>query len=134
MRAEIDLHRRKDVADRDAQLAGAGTVDIGIELRRIDLVAGEDAGQFLGLIGLADHGLHGFVEFGVAEAGAVLDLQLEAAGGAEAQQGRRREDDDIGFLDAGELGVESTGNGACAQLCAVAVVEGLQRQEDDGRG
>ena len=41
VRAEIDLQRLEDIGDRDAQLCGLGAVEIGVELRRVDVVAGE---------------------------------------------------------------------------------------------
>ncbi len=74
LRPQIDLHGLEDIADRDAKLAGAGAVDIGEDLRDIDLVRGVDAGQFLGLVGLGDQGLNRLVEFVIAERTAVLDL------------------------------------------------------------
>ena len=51
----------------------------------------------------------------ITEAGAVLDLQLEAADGAEAVDRRRREHGDEGFLDAGIFLVQLGGDRRTAQ-------------------
>src|SRR3984893_12853918 len=51
------------------------------------------------------------VERFVAEIGAILDLQLEAANRAEALHRRRREDGDERVLHAGELALQPLGDG-----------------------
>ena len=79
-------------------------------LRHVDLVAREHAGQLGRLVGLGHEGLERGVERLVAERGAVLDLQLEAADGAEALHRRRREHRDEGVLDGGELLVQLAGD------------------------
>ena len=117
-RAEIDLQRVEHVGHRDAELARLGAVDVGIELRHVDLVAGEQAGELRRRRGLGQERLGRLVERLVAEAGAVLDLQLEAADRAEPLHRRRREHRDEGFLDAGELLVQLLGDRGAAQLGA----------------
>jgi hypothetical protein len=47
--------------------------------------------------------------------------------------GRRREHRDKRFLDAAELGVQLAGDGAGAQVGALALVERLERGEHDAR-
>jgi hypothetical protein len=51
--------RVEDVGHRHAELARLGAVDVGIELRHVDLEAGEHAGQFGRLVGLGHEGLGG---------------------------------------------------------------------------
>ena len=43
--AEVDLHRVEHVGHRHAELARLGAVDVGVELRHVDLVAREQAGE-----------------------------------------------------------------------------------------
>jgi hypothetical protein len=129
--AQVDLQGVEDVGHRHAQLARLGAVDVGVELRHVDLPAREQAGQLGRLVGLGHEGLLRRVQRVVAQRGAVLDLQLEAAGGAQALHRRRREHGDEGVLDAAELLVELLGDGAGAQRRVLALVEGLQRHEDD---
>ncbi len=111
-RAQIDLQRLEDVADRNTQLLGLGAVEIGEELRHVDLEAGEDACQFRCLVCLGDDRLGRFVKRLVAVTGTVLDLQLEAARLAETVNRRRREHGDEGILNAGKLLVQLHGDGA----------------------
>ena len=83
-RAEIDLHRLEEILQRDALLLGFHAINVGVELRDVDGEGGEHAGEAGSLIALADDRLHGLVKGVVAEVGAVLDVELEAADGAEA--------------------------------------------------
>ena len=78
-------------------------IDLDVELRHVDPVAAEDPRQLRRLIGPPEERLGGVVERGLAQPGAVLQLQLEAADRAEAVHRRRREDGDEGVLDASKL-------------------------------
>ena len=78
-------------------------IHLDLELRHVDPVAGEHSGQLGRLIGPPDQRLGGLVQRGLAEARAVLELQLEAAHRAQPVHRRRREHGDEGVLDAGEL-------------------------------
>src|SRR3954467_5140612 len=73
------------------------------------------------------------VERLVAEGGAVLQIELEAAGLPEPVHRWRREDDDEGVGDAGELPVQAAGDRAGAQGLRLALVEVGERGEDDAR-
>lgn len=86
-RAEIDLHR---VA-----------VEIGIELRLVDLVVCEDAGELGRGTRLRHDLLHRRVERLIAEIGAILDLSLKAADRPQSLDRGRREDGDEGVLQGG---------------------------------
>jgi hypothetical protein len=116
-----------------AQLAGAGAVDVGIELRHVHLPAREQAGELGRLRGLGHEGLHGRVHAFVADRAAVLQLQLEAARGAQPLHRRRREHHDEGVLDAGVGLVQLGGHRGPALVGALALVEGLEHGEHDPR-
>ncbi len=93
-------------------------------------IAREQAGDFRRLSGaLARNALGGTVQRLVTEAGAVLDLQLEAADGAEAVDRRRREHGDERLLDGGD----TCRSGSCrdrraAEHRRLALVERFQRR------
>ncbi|MNX87662.1 hypothetical protein D3C86_1195940 [compost metagenome] len=130
-RTQIDLQRLEDVADRNAQLLGLGAIEIGEELRHVDLEAGEDARQLRRLVCLGDHGFRRFVKRLVAVTGAVLDLQLEAARLAETVDRRRREHGDEGILNARIFLVQLHGDGAAGQFRRLALFEVIENREDD---
>ena len=98
-RAQIRPQRLRDVLLRDAERVGLGAVDVDEELRRVRAELGGDAGQAgLGLQ-LADERVGLLLQGVQAQAAAVLDHQLEAAGDAQAGDRRRSEGDDLGVLD-----------------------------------
>ncbi|MCY1236933.1 hypothetical protein D9M72_496090 [compost metagenome] len=105
-RAQVDLQGLEHVGDRHAELACLHPIEIGIELRHVDLVAGIEPRQFRRLVGLGEERLGRLVECLVAEAVLVLKLQLETACRAETLHGRRREHGDEGILDRAEFLVE----------------------------
>ncbi len=67
----------------------------------------------------------------IAQRGAVFELQLEAARGAQARHRRRREHHDEGVLDTAERLVQLAGHGATALVGARALGKGLERGEHD---
>ena len=97
-RTEVDLQCLVNRRQRHAELFGLGAVDVGEQLRHVDLEARENAGQVLVRPRLPLQRLHRFVHLVVADVGAVLDHHLEAARGAEAIDRRRREHHDEGIL------------------------------------
>ena len=72
-RAEVDLHGLEQVGERDPLLLHLLAVDVDVELRHVDLVAREEAGELRRLVGLAEQRLGRVVQRGLAEAGAVLE-------------------------------------------------------------
>ena len=78
-------------------------IDVGAHLRHVDLIAREQAREPRRLPAGADDLLRLLVERLVAQARAILDLQLEAADRAQALNRRRREDRDVRVLDRREL-------------------------------
>ena len=93
--------RLEHVRDGHAELARLGAVDVGVELRHVDLDSWRTGRRAPAPARpWPMNALVACVERLVAEAGAILDLQLEAADGAEPLHRRRREDGDEGVLDA----------------------------------
>src|SRR6185369_9540297 len=91
-RAEVDLQRVEELRQVDAVRLGALAIDVRVDLRHAHLEAGEESRQLLLLTAVIHRALHLRVELLEAGAVAVLDVELEAADGAEALDGRRRKD------------------------------------------
>ncbi|MND95720.1 hypothetical protein D3C80_879830 [compost metagenome] len=130
-RAQVDLQGVEDVGDRHAVGLGLFPVDGGIDLRHVDLVAGEQARQFRHVVALGDDVLGFLVQRLVAQVATVFDLQAEAADGAQALYRRWREDRDVGVLDVGELGIQRSSDGRRRLARVLALVERLERGEHD---
>jgi hypothetical protein len=60
------LNRVEDVLDVNSELFSLGSVDVGEQLRRVNLEAGKDPGEFGGLGGFSQHLIHRGVERGVS--------------------------------------------------------------------
>ena len=131
--AQVDLHGVKHVGDRHAQLARLGAVDVGIQLRHVDLEARKQPRQLRRFCGLGHEGFGGLVHLGIAQRRTVFQLQLEAAGGAQALHGRWREHGDEGLFNCAELAVELARNRAGAQVCALALVKRLEGHKHNAR-
>ncbi|MNF32813.1 hypothetical protein D3C84_136120 [compost metagenome] len=110
---------------------GLFPVDGGIDLGHVDLIAGEQARQFRHALALGDDVLGFLVQRLIAQAATVFDLQAEAADGAQPLYWWRREDRDIGVFDVGELGIECSGDGGGRLARVLALVEWLERGEDN---
>ncbi|MNZ72094.1 hypothetical protein D3C78_904640 [compost metagenome] len=112
---------------------GLLAVDGGVHLRHVHLVAGEHRVrvQLRQRAGLLQQVLQLLVQLLVAQPATVLDLQAEAADGPQPLYRRRREDRDVGVLDIGELLVQLGGDFAGGHARPLALVEVLQRGEDD---
>ena len=132
-RPEIGLHGLEQVGEDDAFVLHLVPIHLDVELGHVDPVAAEDPRQLGRLIRLAEERLGGVVERGLAQAGAVLQLQLESADLAEAVDRRRREDGHEGVLNAGELGVERARDVQAVLVLPVPLVERLEGEEDDAR-
>ena len=85
--------------DGHVEAAGLGAVQFEAELRDAGREAGEDAGQLGALAGLVLEPIDDVLQGRDALAVAVLDQELEAAGGAQALDRRRREDQHPGAAD-----------------------------------
>ena len=115
-RAQVDLQRLEHVGHLHALALGLEAIDVDVELRNVDLIAGEDTRETRVLVRLAERVLHGRIQrFGAAVL-AVLDVELEAAEHAEPDHGRRREHRDVRVLDLRELRVQRAGNRAGREL------------------
>ena len=102
-RAEIDLQRREDVGDIDAEQLRLGAVDVEIELRRRGLEQREHLLQAGRLRGRAHHGVGRGLQRLRPAPGAVLDHHAEAAGIADAAHRRRRHHHHQRVLDRREF-------------------------------
>ncbi len=97
-------------------------VDIGIELRDVNLIAGKHAGQLRRLHRSCEEGFGRLIERFVAEPGPVLDLQFETTNGAQPRNRRRREYSDERFLNTpGIFLVELQRDRVAAQFSRCAV-------------
>ena len=122
-----------DVAELDAHLLGAGAVDVGVELRHVDVVGRvrrADA-RLRVAVDLAERSPDGAVERLLAEALAVLHLELEAAGVAEAVDRGRRHDEHARALDLLDRAVDLAEDRDLRQLRRRALLERRQAEEDD---
>ena len=82
-------------------------------------------------IGLGHDGAEDVVERVVALRGAVLDLQLEAAGRADAEDGRRVKNENERILNSRVLPLQPLDDGVGFLVRAHALLERLERDEDD---
>ena len=96
-RAHIGRQRVEEARDRHAQHLRLGAVDVGVDLRRRGVEQREDLDQAGRLVGGPDDAADRLLERPRAAAGAVLDIQLEAAAGADAGHGGRRNHQDEGL-------------------------------------
>ena len=90
-RAEIDLQGVENVADLNAQGHALGPVDVEIQPRRIDAGTVEQILQSRRLVARGDDLVADALQLVKAEVAAVLDDELEAAGGAQSVDRRRAE-------------------------------------------
>ena len=112
--ADVDLQRVEDVADADAQGLALGPVDVEVEPGRVGAGAVAQAGQARRFVAAGDDLVADALQFGQAEIAAILDDELEAAGGAQAVDGGAAEDaTDDGPLDPAPCS-------ACAIFSAMA--------------
>ena len=114
-------------------LLGFDAIHIGLDLRNAYLVIREHTDQLGLLTRLRDDRLRRAIELVVADVRAILELQLEAADGAEALHRRRWEHDDLCVLDRAERAVELVRDVQSIQFLRFALVEVIEREENDGR-
>ena len=105
-RTQINLHRFEYIRERHPLRFGLHAVHVRVELRHIDLITRECAGESGRLPGLADNFLRGRIELLVTQIGAVLDVKLETINSAQAVYRRWWKDCNERFLDSSELLVQ----------------------------
>ncbi len=130
-RPQVHLHGLEQVGERDALLFGLLAVHVHVELRNVDLVAAEQAGELGRLIGAPQQRLGGPVQLALAEPGAVLELQLEPSHGPEPLHRWRREHGNEGVLNPGEPPVEGARDGQAVLVLRLPLLERLEGEEDD---
>jgi hypothetical protein len=130
-RAEIDLQRRENVGDADAEHLRLGAVDIEIKLRRRRLEQREHLLHADRLVSAAHHGDHGCLQDLRAAPRTILDHHAEAAGIADARNGRRRRDEDESLVNRSQL-LEQLALDGGGRLHGVvrAFIERVERHED----
>ncbi|MNI20430.1 hypothetical protein D3C73_739120 [compost metagenome] len=128
-RAKVDLQRAEDIGHLHPELMGTGTVDVGKELRHIDLPTAEQPGQLGSLGRLGQETLHRLIHLPVPEPAAILKLQLEAPRGAKPLHGGWREHHHHRLLDAGESLVQLRRHRHAALIGASALLERLEHGE-----
>ena len=84
----VDLERGKDVLDWHLERLDLGAVDVDEELGRVGPVQGEDAGESRVGVGLLDQLVGHRLQLRQVQIAVLLGLQLEAAGVAQALDGR----------------------------------------------
>ncbi|MNM94053.1 hypothetical protein D3C81_1064430 [compost metagenome] len=110
---------------------GLFPVDGGIDLRHVDLIAGEQPGQLRHVMALGDDVLGFLVQRLVTQVATVFDLQAETTDGAQPLYRRRWEDGDVGVFDIGELRVQRGGNRRGRLARVFTLIERLERGEHD---
>ena len=132
-RAEIDLEGGVELLQIDALGLGFDLVHIGEELGHIDLEGGVGLAEDLGLgAGFAKDFLGDAVEFGITKVVAVLDLQAEAATGAQSVDGRGRNHQHQGVGNFGEQTLlDRGGDFRSAGAGGFALLEIIEGDEGD---
>ena len=102
-RAEAGADRRIDIGDAHPERFGAGPVDVDVDLRHVGAEGRRHAADFRLLVDLRDEGAHHLRDLFRPLALQRLEAQVEAADRADAGNGRRRKDGDIGARDGREL-------------------------------
>ena len=121
----------KTVGDRHVEVAGLAAIELEPELGNADRKRREQArklGAFAGLghepVGNVGQRLH-------APSFAILDQELEAAGGAQPLNRRRREDQGDGVLNiGGKCLLEPANQGPGPQFGSLALLPGLEHHID----
>ncbi len=131
-RTEVDLQRLEDVRQLDAVALHALAIDVRLDLRHAHLEAREQSGQRRLLLRLCHAVLQLRIEVLEPGAGAILDVELEAADLSQPLHGRRREDRDDGLLDlAEELAIQLLHDRVGPEVAARPLLCRLQDDERD---
>src|SRR5262249_28584126 len=131
--AEVRLEGLVDVGDRYALLQDLVAIDVGVDLRHAGPEHGGEARELGALAGRLHELLHVLVEEGDVAPFAVLEVEGEAAGRAEAGDLRRGEAEDqrLGNRLA-ELLVERGKKRVDGVLERLPLLPGLQGDEEEG--
>ena len=120
------------MGDVDAQDLGALPVEVEIDLRRRRAVRRVDAGQLGNALGRRDETARGRGHVGRRGAGAADELELEAGGCAEADDGWQVERDDGRGRNPAEILVELVKGREHRHAGSLAFVERLHRRHEEG--
>ncbi len=128
---QIDLQGFKNIRDSNAKLTRFHTIEIGIKLWYVDLVARIKTGQFRCLIGLSKKRLRRIIQCPEAKPITVLKLKLETASRTQSLNRWRREHGDEGILNGTKLLVKLHGDGIGRKIRCLAFLERLQGYENN---
>jgi len=127
--AQVHLEGLEHLAQRHAHGLALGAIDVDVQLGRVGAEHGGQAGQAGRLVSLLDQVVGLGLEDFQALVAAVFDHHLEAAGGAQAADRRRAEDEQHAVLDLAELLANGLEDRVGAALGLQTLVEGLERDE-----
>ncbi len=130
-RAHIGRERVEEARDRHAEHFGLGAIDVGIDLRRRGVEQREHLDQAGRLVGRPEDAADGLLERARSAAGAVLDVELEAAAGADAGNRRRRDHQHEGFAQRLHLATQVIENGVDPEPRLHSLLERLQGHKND---
>ena len=130
--AQRRLQGAEHVGEIDPQRLHLVAVDVEEQLRRAGRVGGEHAGQQRVLVGGEDQRPRHGGEVGGIAALQVEQLVLEAAAGAEADDRRHVERDDVGLADRRTLGPHLGDDRAHVLAGAGPLVERLEEHDEVG--
>ena len=124
VRAQVDLQRVEELADRHAQGHALGPVDVEVQPGRVGPGAVEEALEPRRLVAPLDDLIADPLQVLQAEIAAILDDELEAAGRAQAVDRRRseRRDDRSAHLALTAF-LQLRGNGVGRQLGAAPLAK-----------
>jgi hypothetical protein len=106
LRAEKSLHRGKGIGHRNAQHFGLVAIEVHEQLLRGGPKGRRYPLQLRPVLGLGQEGLDRGTGRAHVAGATILQIELEAAGGSHAGNGRGVEREDKGFLDGRELRVQ----------------------------
>ena len=131
--AEEGLHGVEDVGNMHAQHLGLVAVEVDEELLACRAKRRVDAHQFRALPRLLEERLDGLLRHPRIARAPILDVELEAAGGAQPRNRGRIDGECEAFLKAVELRVQALQHGERQERGVVALLKGLHRGKEDGR-
>ena len=130
LRAHVDAERLRDLADRHSDGLGLFAIDLHQLLRIVGREAGEQSSQILALAAAGNDLVRNRVDVLQRVAAQILQLKLESAEASDAVDGRRFKRHHDGSGNAKKFWRDARHNVAGRVPFALAVVDRLQRSED----
>ncbi len=130
MGSQIDLQGGEDVGRGETDFLGLLAIDIRVDRRRARSEQREDACEIRILVGRGDKLLRRLRQRIGAEASAILNHHLEAAGVADALHRRRRDGQHMSFLNHRQAFAQVRENGCGRQAFDLVIVQRRQPGKD----